>query len=168
MSTKTNDLNPDRTNLIEAAELTRSNLIDRSTVQFRRTDTTDDVLIAAADTIRDLITALTTAESDLADADALYDGYAKQTIRKITEQAMKIAAVMKWRHDWFNEPVDGVPRKRHVQRLDEILDRKNEAAEDLTRDPEPTGIVCGFTNHDAEVHDAAPVADRRRKVVRER
>jgi hypothetical protein len=118
MSTKTNDLNPDRKNLIETAELTRSNLIARNTVQFRRTD-----MIAAADTIKNLIAALNAAESDLADADALYDIYTTVTIRKITEQATKIAAVMKWRHDWFNEPVDGVPRKRHVQRLDEILDR---------------------------------------------
>lgn len=33
-----------------------------------------------------------------------------------------IEAVRKWRHDWFNEPVEGVHRKRHLRRLDAILD----------------------------------------------
>lgn len=33
-----------------------------------------------------------------------------------------IEAVKKWRHDWFNEPVEGVHRKRHLRRLDTILD----------------------------------------------
>ena len=40
----------------------------------------------------------------------------------VAEQAATIAAVMKWRHDWFNEPVEGVSRAAHLRRLDAILD----------------------------------------------
>ena len=36
--------------------------------------------------------------------------------------ALMIEAVRKWRHDWFNEPVEGVRRKAHLKRLDSILD----------------------------------------------
>ena len=36
--------------------------------------------------------------------------------------ALMIEAVRKWRHDWFNEPVEGVHRPKYLRRLDAILD----------------------------------------------
>jgi chemotaxis regulatin CheY-phosphate phosphatase CheZ len=131
MSTKTNDLNPDRTNLIETAELTRSNLI----AQLNHIDTitggdvakrASDALAQAGKEIAAMQSELSLVRSVSAEYDERSTAWIEEVERlehKLSEQSATIEAVTKWRHDWFNEPVDGVPRKRHVQRLDEILDR---------------------------------------------
>ena len=41
---------------------------------------------------------------------------------KLYEQSVLIEQVRRWRHNWFNEPVEGVYRAKHLKRLDEILD----------------------------------------------
>ena len=44
------------------------------------------------------------------------------TFKPEADTLAMIEAVRKWRHDWFNEPVEGVRRKAHLKRLDSILD----------------------------------------------
>lgn len=59
--------------------------------------------------------------------DAEFVAHAREDIpwllNALAEQAATIAAVMKWRHDWFNEPVVGIYRAAHLRRLDAILDK---------------------------------------------
>ena len=44
------------------------------------------------------------------------------TFKPEADTLAMIEAVRKWRHDWFNEPVEGVHRPKYLRRLDAILD----------------------------------------------
>lgn len=56
---------------------------------------------------------------------------------RLIEERNALAAVVEqvrqWRHDWFNEPIEGVKRKPHHRRLDDVLDAAPSVALDRVR-----------------------------------
>lgn len=49
------------------------------------------------------------------------------------ELAAVVEQMRQWRHDWFNEPIEGVKRKPHHRRLDDVLDAAPSVALDRVR-----------------------------------
>lgn len=60
----------------------------------------------------------------------------------------KLAAVVEqvkqWRHDWFNEPIEGVKRKPHHRRLDDVLDAAPSVTLDRVRAEALRDAADGF------------------------
>lgn len=75
--------------------------------------------------------------------DSIAARVARQNVRAVEEYARlvterdQLAAVVEqvrqWRHDWFNEPIEGVKRKPHHRRLDDALNAAPSVALDRVR-----------------------------------
>jgi hypothetical protein len=81
--------------------------------------------------LKGLIAALEQADKALAEARVLLSTRVEaprldEANRTLSEQSATIEAVTKWRHVWFDDPVDGVSRRIKVQCLDETLDRNHD------------------------------------------